>query len=262
MSHGPGTVWSVELDAALQEYCKTMLSYSQIAEELNARFPDQRKTRNAVLGRSCRKGYRVGKPVSEDASRVDRFSGRPVPVGMLKARARKVVSVRMRNAAKKQAAVVFTGEQDSVLLRQEGDRGIVGRYRKVKSLSEGDPVLVERKKGTLPSIIEAAPLTSRPFVDCGADTCKWPTSEDITCMEVCGVKATVGAYCDRHARVAYRVMPTAKRNRQYHKDNVDYKSVTGSIMGRTAHLTVIDDLPTAHDDGVLLIPHFIGCFGE
>jgi hypothetical protein len=41
------------------------------------------------------------------------------------------------------------------------------------------------------------------------ELCQWPMTNG------CHNEATIGAYCDEHAGIAYRLMPTVKRNRTF-----------------------------------------------
>lgn len=50
----------------------------------------------------------------------------------------------------------------------------------------------------------------------------WPTSTDVSCMEVCGQRVVAGAYCARHALLAYRTMPTRKRQGTRSKEDMEY----------------------------------------
>ena len=78
-------------------------------------------------------------------------------------------------------------------------------------------------------------------------------------MEVCGAPSTCGAYCDRHAQVAYRVMPTKRRNRGYHKDDQEFRNrLSHEADALLEESTFVPPL----DDEVLMVPHFIGVFDE
>jgi len=217
--------WPPEMKAALVEYCSTEMSYSEIAKAINARFPldpianPAPKTRNSVLGKAYRMGLRDGKPKSYDAAKAKPRKGK----GMGRPR--------------KQPAAGL----DPVILRSESDRGSHPAPQR-RVLNSNDPKLVERKKGYLPCVIEQHPLTSRPVSECGRECCQWPTSNDIECMEVCGADVEVGAYCVRHAQVAYRIMPTVRRNRSFRKTD-QYQSVglDNPLTGRRATLLLTDD---------------------
>lgn len=51
------------------------------------------------------------------------------------------------------------------------------------------------------------------------DLCKWPT-EVGECTEI----AAIGAYCECHAKLAYRTMPTVKRNAVFTKKDEEWRS--------------------------------------
>lgn len=42
-----------------------------------------------------------------------------------------------------------------------------------------------------------------PFLKAGAEHCRWPLTEPTAGMLVCGAGKVAGAYCARHARIAY-----------------------------------------------------------
>lgn len=255
------SAWSDAQDDYLQELCKTTMSYSQCRVKFNERFPHDTKTRNALLGRATRKGYRGGKPKPPTYGHTNAMQAtRKANIG----RKRKLTAEVKRGLA----PVVFKQEQDSSL-RHEGDKG---QYQSEagRKLGYFDPVVVERKKGNLPSIIEQAPLTSAPLAECERGTCMWPTSEDISCLEVCGVKATIGAYCARHAQVAFRILPTNKRNRTRDKEDREYaKRIDGSHhrgdldpdgAWLNAQLMALDEVTIDDEpegEHPLFIPHFL-----
>lgn len=255
--------WLPEQDAFLQEECKGINSFSVISQALNTLFPDNPKSRNAVLGRCARKGWSKTKPVkahwtnTEQASQTRRASF-----------ARTIANRKASNPPMPRKRATIKQETDPRILRAESDPGATRGYS--RKLSQSDPALKERKKGYLPAIVEEKPLTSVVMIESDRDCCKWPTSEDVRCMEVCGADATVGAYCERHAQLAYRVMPTRKRNRTYLKDNnehrvrsdgshsrrdldVDGQWLADQLLGSDVYLL------EGPDDGIspLLLPHFM-----
>jgi hypothetical protein len=67
------------------------------------------------------------------------------------------------------------------------------------------------------NIVEDRPLTSVPVGELKRGQCKWPTNDAAT--EACGASISVGAYCPRHAVIAYQAPPTAKRNALFHRKN-------------------------------------------
>lgn len=209
----PFQVWSEDKDKRLQELCLTDLSYRQIAFKLNDEFPGDRKvTRNAVLGKASRDGLRTNKPRNA--------ASRGGPKKRVAAKGYKHVKRRTRPATG--LAPVILGAGQSVMLRDEGDKGVARPFS--RRLSHGSDALKVRKQGNLPCIVEANPLSSMPVSETDASCCQWPTSNDIACMEVCGSAVKIGAYCERHAAVAYRTMPTAKRQRLHGKVDEEYKN--------------------------------------
>jgi hypothetical protein len=209
----PNTAWSDEQDDFLKAKCATTLSYAQIAQVFNEAFPNAPKTRNAILGRATRKGYRASKPHLTLGRTASMTNTRAANVA--RAKRKHPFSEGRVDLEQKKNRVVFD-KAESVLLRQEGvtERG-TGR-----KLGAGDPVVIERKKGNLPAVVESTPLTSIPMADACELSCMWPTN--IECTEVCGAKAMVGSYCARHAGAAYRIMPTVKRNRIRHKEDREH----------------------------------------
>lgn len=193
--------WPEEHKARLKALCGGSMSYAEITKSINTEFKTE-YTRNAVLGKAARMGLSNGEHNGTKPKPKRTYASRAVKQG----RPRKALNVGG-------VPVVFDGAQQSSLIRHEGDRGETQPMS--KRLSAGDPQLAVRKLGRVPCIIESAPLTSTTNAD--RRDCQWPTSDDILNMAVCGAPSTCGAYCDRHASVAYRVQPTGKRNRRYHK---------------------------------------------
>jgi hypothetical protein len=238
--------WLPEQDERLKALCKGKLSYSQITGVLNGEFPDNIKTRNAVLGRAARRGYRAMKP-------------KPLTYGKTEA----MQTTRRSNIARSKAMSPVT------LLRDEGDPGKT--QTRSRKLSASDPRLKERRKGYLPAIVEEQPLTSVVLSSCDKGSCMWPTSTGPTCLEVCGAEATIGSYCARHAQVAYRVMPTRKRQSLRAKEDVEHaKRIDGSQHRARPDpdgqwmtdqiLASMDEVEVlGEDDGIgpLLIPFFM-----
>jgi hypothetical protein len=247
--------WTDEQNAWLVLKCKTADSFNELATEFNAKFPGERKSRNAILGRAHRLKLTADKPCRQQR-------GRPRPRKKIKSNP---MSKRVK-IAKVEAPVVFKQTAGSAMLRHEGDRAITPKGG-ARKMSYADPVVIERRKGNLPAIIEERPLTSVAVALCEKGSCMWPTSEDVTCMEVCGAPVEVGAYCARHAEVAYRVMPTGRRNSVHSKHNVEHTrridasqhrdtlDPDGEWLGRM----ILDEVVTAPaDEPPLLLPRFIG----
>jgi len=66
-------------------------------------------------------------------------------------------------------------------------------------------------------IIEAVPPTSVPTAQLEPGMCKWPTNKSATAA--CGAPISMGAYCPRHAEMAYRVPPTPCRHALFNRRN-------------------------------------------
>jgi hypothetical protein len=200
-----GASWSVEQDEWLRLRCLTKASYGAIAIAFNKAFPLDRKSRSAIMGRASRRGYAKDKPPAGphygDRPRTRKANPQP--------NARKI-----RNKAKPapivvEAPVVFK-PSEHVVLRDEGRLARTYRYGR-KSATQ----IEEAKRGHLPSIVEIAPLTSVLWSECPDNGCKWPTCDEP--FMVCGAPAKLGSYCSRHGNVAFRELPTMKRNGGYGK---------------------------------------------
>jgi hypothetical protein len=53
---------------------------------------------------------------------------------------------------------------------------------------------------------------AKSFLELGRGECRWPADTNATLA--CGDPAKVGSYCLRHAKIAYRTMPTVSRNKR------------------------------------------------
>jgi hypothetical protein len=208
--------WPAVMIVRLRELMASsrIMSFKEIACQLCEDFPDRRMTRSAVIGK-CR---RIS--LEKDPSTTRRDYSKP-------SRGETVLPGRRVRQAKIKP-LTEPAPRAFVVQHPEGvrnDSSLTYKYAGLhgfKQLSKEE--IKFRKHGRLPDIIEAEPLTSRPVTECEQSACHWPTSSDIRCMEVCGAPAEIGAYCARHASVAYRVMPTAKRNAIYHRDNHEYQA--------------------------------------
>lgn len=237
--------WQPEHDVALAETMETGVSFRVAAGLMNERFPGMNWSRNAVLGRAARKGIKSKLKHGQ--------TGRVKPNKTVTKRGTR--PKRAKVAKETAAAPVTFGKGQDVALRQEGSLEKTYRYgRKSKTQIE------QAKKGHLPCIVEDKPLTSVPVAICEGDSCQWPTSTDITCMEVCGARVEIGAYCSRHAEVAYRAMPTHKRNGIRHKDDREHATrIDGSHFRDKLDpdgewltrqiLEAMDDVQVLGDDG-------------
>lgn len=192
------------------------MSFKAVAAEMTKLFPLTRKyTRNTVLGRAARLGLRSAVKKGGEVG-VGRPPGyRHIP--------KKDKTVTIRKPAetykpKSDPAPYVPGK-----VREDHHNfplaRLTGATKRVRITKEEIAI---RRLGHVPQIIEDAPITSKPLFECGDRDCKWPTSSDIACMEVCGAPATYGAYCDRHGAVAYRLAPTKKRNAILHKEQTEH----------------------------------------
>lgn len=230
----PWDEWQPEHDAHLKHLMdNTQMSYAEITRAMNAHFAGGKKhfTRNGVLGRAHRKGW---KSQRASGGQVGSMGRKP----RTQSKAFGNLGVKGAHAGRPRKAKPTA---PLVMLRDDNDPG--EKAGPTRKLSANDPRLAERRKGHIAQVVEAAPLTSRPFFETERTECKWPTSLDVQCMEVCGEPATCGAYCDRHGAVAYRVLPTRKRQGSYHKEASEHAV-------RLEH-----DLNTADQS---VIPMFIG----
>lgn len=245
-----GDKWEPEHDAKLAELVGGRLSYAQITPMMNDAFPGKHWTRNAMVGR---------------AHRLHLISKRKTggQTGAIKPRRVKNIEGYQRKAFVKKALAPVVFKKAESTLRDEADRGTHAEP-KARKLNVFDPAVIERRKGSLPAVIEEKPLTSVSVADCESESCMWPTSEDITCLEVCGARAEVGAYCARHAAVAYRVMPTARRNGIHGKQDLEHtRRIDGSQHrdaldpdGEWLGRMIMEQVVSA-DGPILEIPHFL-----
>lgn len=248
----PTIKWSESQDDFLKEACLTTKSFGEIRDEFNAMFPDAVKTRNAIIGRAQRRGYAEFKPASSSPKVRRRRRVRKAP-GEKILRIRGDRQVKVSNKA--MVPVVFKEEAD---LRSDAEPIIrrSGPHTMRKTASQ----IATARKGHLPCIVEAQPLTSVGIGLTSIDSCKWPTSEDIRCMEVCGAPAEIGAYCARHAKVAYREMPTRHRNAGYSRRGmIDDEQRVRDRDARMIADIVLDDTeaPAMSDEVVGLLAHFV-----
>jgi hypothetical protein len=232
------TDWSPEEDEWLRQQCETTASYAMMAAAFVQTFKFKR-TRNAILGRAARRGYAVNKPGYQN-----RLKGVPKAGSKGLRKYDKMVRVQKKAAL---APVVFK-DRDPKGLRSDAEP-ILRRSHPHMVRRATPEEIAERQKGELPCIIEAEPLTSVPFMQ--ADGCKWPTTEDPRDLHVCGAEREIGAYCTRHARVAYREMPTPRRNRGY----------TGRGLLETTRKIVdeqVKEFLGGDDDELVMIEHLVG----
>lgn len=211
--------WTDEQDEWLRLQCLTAKSYGAIAIAFNKAFPNDRKSRSAIMGRSSRRGYADNKPTHRQ-----HYSGRHKRKANPQPSAHKIKAKAKPAPVETPAPVVFK-DGEHVQLRQEGQLSRTYRYGR-KSATQVE----EAKRGFLPSVIENAPLTSVLLSDCPDNGCKWPTCDEP--FMVCGSPIKLGSYCERHGNVAFREMPTLRRNKGYAK--------RGMLEGPKKHTTDAD----------------------
>lgn len=198
-----GWNWQDDEIEWLRRVITSGMSYSQLAGNYANTFKDRpRKSRNAILGKATRLGIRDQKTGSW-GGKVKTVKRAKPNKGTGRTRADRIV-------AKAAAPTQFDndGLRSDEFARLPSD--VFSGHRK---LTKAD--IAERKKGKLPSIVEKAPTSSKPIFETDHDDCKWPTSHEVRDMSVCGAPATHGAYCEKHAQLAYRAMPTRKRNASF-----------------------------------------------
>jgi hypothetical protein len=197
---GRGQAWPDDVIETMKQAIANGASAGEVVGTLR-RQHNYVTTRNSVLGKAYRIGCRFkGKMHNGDAikrtnkARVE--SRRALPKPPKQSRRMKLPKV----------------VEPVSLLREEGNvRSPVAQYKRLSKQED-----IERARiGFIPAVIEAAPTTTKPFGDLKRGECRWPTVDDAS--HACGATATVGAYCDKHAVIAYRTMPTRKRNASFAK---------------------------------------------
>lgn len=245
--------WSDEESDYLKAACLTDKTYGAIRLDFNKAFPKSKKSRSSVISMAKRMGWAATKPQSEGHG-VARGAGALVRTRKINA-ARSNVGKRAydkRVVPVTTAPVVFD-KPTALVLRSDGDASSQALPKARKTPEE----IAQRKLGFLPCIVESKPLTSTAFIGSEHDGCKWPTSDDIRSMEVCGVAATCGAYCDRHALIAYKHMPSKTRNRVYHKDDNEYRQRLGHAVDVITEDIVQGPDKQGTEGSVLMLPKFL-----
>jgi len=191
---GRGQEWPDAVVSTLQTEIPLGMSASKLVDILRTRHA-YNTTRNAIIG----KAYRLGLAFTT------RMNNEGAVKAALKARKQ---DRRLVPKAPKPKNVKPVEERS--LLRDDGssvpgNTGTTFRRRR-RSMQE----IEVARKGHIPAIVESAPDTSKPFGDLNRHECRWPTANDASMA--CGARATIGSYCDKHAVLAYRTMPTRKRN--------------------------------------------------
>jgi hypothetical protein len=245
----------------LKELCGSRLSYGLIVSRFNERFTQNTKSRSALIGKASRMGWAANKPPSDTCLVKAMVNTRAA----INKRALVVKEKRDYNkkikVSKDLAPVVFKdpaglrSDDETRLprLRSQGSNGIM---RKTPEQ------IAKARLGQLPCIVEDNPLTSVEFMRASVCSCKWPTNESVSCMEVCGAPAVIGAYCERHAAVAYVAMPTKKRNRTYHNDKHEYRKRDGKADAQWIADHILDDVVETSGDTPDPIPNMIGMLDE
>lgn len=191
-----GRVWPDDVVATLQRELAAGKTYAQVLKAVHQQHPHFRTTRNALIGKATRMGFK---------SKNEMRNAQGVKASL----ERRKADPRLKPT--KPGLVVSEG---SALLREENE--VVGPthgpgWKRKHKLED-----IERaRQGYIPQIVEVAPRTSKPYGDLKRGECKWPTADDASMA--CGRAATCGAYCDEHASIAYRSMPSRKRHARFDK---------------------------------------------
>jgi hypothetical protein len=246
------TPWPDDQDAFLKAACLTAKSFGEIRDAFNRQFPESCKSRSAIIGRAQRQGYADFKPQSSPYKARKRKARKATVPKIKIPRIKGDKQVKVKEVL---APVVFKEslrDDAEPIVRRSGPHTVKRRTPEQ---------IAQARKGHLPCIIEEQPLTSVGIGDTERDSCKWPTSDDIRSLEVCGAPAEIGAYCKRHAMVAYREMPTKRRNQQYSRRGMIEDEQR--IKDRDARMiadSVLDDeveSPGMSDEVTGLLEHFV-----
>ena len=180
---GSGREWPDPVVSTLRTMLATGSSYNEIVAAVRKQHGFV-TTKNALVGKANRLGLRSQNKMHNDVAIKDTLQRR-----------------------KQDRRIKIDGQ--SSLLRDDNDP--IGKTHGPGFKRKHKPEdIAEARKGHVPRIIEQKPATSKPFADLRRGECRWPTTDD--CTMACGDKATVGSYCNKHAVLAYRTMPTRKRN--------------------------------------------------
>jgi hypothetical protein len=192
--------WSPEQDADLIRLMAPDCHppYSTLRDLMNEMWPGMNWSRNAILGRANRLGLR----------------SKNKPHGYVGMRRKSKGYVKKALVVPRQGNIEF---QPKAVRDDRDHRVLMARIGEKKRGRPSKQEIELRRLGSMPDIIDATPTTSKPMLECGDNDCKWPTSDDISSMEVCGQPSTFGAYCDKHGSVAYRLGPTRKRQAIFNK---------------------------------------------
>jgi GcrA cell cycle regulator len=212
-------------------------SHAQIAAAINGsgRWPSLPKTRNATLGKLHRMGHSSGGKRSSPAKPLPpkEIVDRPkVPPMVWTQPLDKHIQDRYAGGLTLKVIAVDTTIAFSLpipltfqMIRSRLTE--LGGYQPKRSTDgpkkpkihnnsfrqHGAPVA-----GHLPRIVEPNPKHSVHSHDTDIRAqCQWPTSEGARDMHVCGQSVVQGAYCARHAALAYRQAPAPRRAALFHK---------------------------------------------
>lgn len=177
--------WTDEQEQWLRDMVRTPASYGELTRSFNTRF-NTRVSRSALLGKCSRMGIRGDKVSSKSGARANN----------------RVRTERRANGVQ--------------INRQRTSFGTIGPAASpALSLREDDTRIDAPTSRSGPVNVDAVfdeSSTMKSFLDLRRGECRWPASSDATMA--CGAKATIGSYCDKHALVAYRAMPSKGRNRK------------------------------------------------
>lgn len=227
-------MWFPEMDEALTAYVADGYAYSQCRDLMNAKFPGKHWTRSAIIGRAGRMGLQSRNPQYLHAGGAPRKSRKGSTYNTPKKGRAKKTAVNVQSVLDARKVAGVRTDEENVM-------GVSHALPKTRATPE---VIAQRKIGNVLNIVDGVkPKTSKLISECTGNECRWPATNDLRCMEVCGADATYGAYCEDHGSRAYRVGMTNRRNAAYHKEDREHTV-------RLHH-----ELDTADQD---VIPIFIG----
>lgn len=194
---GRGKDWPDDVVACMKKYMAAGGTYAGLLVKLRNEY-GYTTTRNALIGKAHRLGIvSQNKMKNEDAIK-DTLERRKQDRRMQP----KTRDERTPMKVRKQKPVEMLRDD----AKPSGPHPTGHVFRRKRKLEE----IKLARKGHIPAIVESSPDTSKPFGELRRGECKWPTSLDASMA--CGGKATIGPYCDKHAVLAYRIMPTRKRH--------------------------------------------------
>lgn len=174
--------WSEDAAALVEKEWKAGTPASQISmllwEQLGVR-----KTRNSVISKVHRSGLHETAPHTVN-----------IVKGINKVRAPVVVKAPKSDRPRNKVVV-----------------NKVSTMRKIDTGFRRTPASYQQEPSPIPDVIDNTDCAI-PFIDATKQHCKWPASDDVANMMVCGRYVTTGSYCVQHSRIAY--LPAKKRGRQ------------------------------------------------